>query len=265
VFLLGGGIMPRVIVVIQFNDAYLRFGLTLLRSLEKYAKNAIKVAYTVNLSNEQISELKKECPELIVINSKVRFLRGRFLRNYMANRKVGIFKDAIARFSADKNTVSAKDFYIMLDTDLLLRAPIEFLLNRLEGNQVGLIYREAAFGFHVKFNSSIVVVSGDGVRLVDEWDKQMKHRWVIFSTDEKLTLFEILRKKKDGSPRPLYVRKWKWFWDQITLFEAVKKTGIKYATLEADNFINSNFDIDAAIWSGHNEKKDIVYQKFLNE
>lgn len=153
----------------------------------------------------------------------------------------------------------------MLDTDLLLRAPIEILLNQLGENKVGLIYRETAFGSHVKFNSSIVVLSGNGVKLIDEWDKQMKGRWLIFSTDEKLTLLEILRKKKQGAPRPLYVRKWKGFWDQITLFEAVKNLGIKYSILDANNFINPVFDDHAAIWSGHNEKKDLVYEKFLNE
>ena len=153
----------------------------------------------------------------------------------------------------------------MLDTDLLFRAPVETLLKELGPNKVGLIYREAAFGFHVKFNSSIVLVSGNGVELIDEWDKQMRCRWIIFSTDEKLTLLEILRKKKHGCPRPLYVRKWKWFWDQITLFEAVKNSGFKYVTLDANNFINPNFNNHAAIWSGHNEKKDLVYEKFSNE
>lgn len=54
-----GDSMPRTFVVMQFNDAYLRFGLTLLRSLERYAKNAIKIAYTVNLSNEDVAALKK--------------------------------------------------------------------------------------------------------------------------------------------------------------------------------------------------------------
>ena len=63
----------------QFNDAYLRFGLTLLRSLERHAKNAIKVAYTVNLTNAHILELKETCPELIIINSKVRFCAADFL------------------------------------------------------------------------------------------------------------------------------------------------------------------------------------------
>ena len=91
--------MPRVVIVMQFNDAYLRFGLTLLSSLERYAKNAIKVAYTVNLSDGDIAALKSVCPSLVVINSTVRFLRGRLLRNYMANRKVSVFKSAIARFA----------------------------------------------------------------------------------------------------------------------------------------------------------------------
>lgn len=251
--------MPRVVIIMQFNDAYLRFGITLLKSLERYAEGALKIAYTVNLTDRDVIALKNACPSLVVINSTVRFLRGKFLRNFMANRKVRVFKDALERFGG-----AAEDYYVMLDTDLLLRAPIETLLSKLEDNQVGLIYREQAFGFHVKFNSS-VVVSGDGVRLIDEWHKQMKHRWIIFCTNEKLTLLEILRKKKHGSPRPLYVRKWKWFWDQITLFEAVKNLGIKFSTLDANDFINPNFDNHAAIWSGHNEKKDLVYERFLKE
>ena len=51
--------MPRVFIVMQFNDMYLRFGLTLLRSLERHAQNAIKIAYTVNLSDKDIADLKK--------------------------------------------------------------------------------------------------------------------------------------------------------------------------------------------------------------
>jgi len=50
--------MNKVVIVIQFNKTYLRFGLTLLRSLEKYAKNAVKVAYTVNLTDDEIETLK---------------------------------------------------------------------------------------------------------------------------------------------------------------------------------------------------------------
>ena len=148
---------------------------------------------------------------------------------------------------------------------MLLRAPIESLLNAVGENRVGLIYREAAFGFHVKYNSSIVIVSGTGLSLVEEWYKQMKCRWLIFSTDERLTLLDILKRKKRGCPKPLYVRRGKWFWDQITLYEAVKKLGIEYTTLEADNFINPNFDLNAAIWSGHNEKKDKVHEKYIKE
>lgn len=253
--------MPKVFIVIQFNDAYLRFALTLLRSLEKYASNTVVIAYTVNLNSDDINALKSHFNNLVVINSKVRFLWGKLLRNHMANRKVGVFKDAISRFGLG----CPEHVYIMLDTDLLLRAPIKVLLDSLGKNKAALIYRESAFGFHVKFNSSIVMVSGDGVRLIEEWYRQMNCRWVIFSTDEKLTILEVLRKKKNGSPRPLYVRRWKWFWDQITLFEAVKKLSIKYSVLDANNFINPTFDDDAVIWSGHNEKKDVVYNKFLNE
>ena len=152
-----------------------------------------------------------------------------------------------------------------MDADLLLRTPIDNLLNSLGKHNVGLVYREAAFGFHVKFNSSVVVVSGDGIKLIDEWNKQMKRRWVIFSTDEKLTRFEILKKNKEGSPRPLYVRRGKWFWDQITLYEAVRKLQIHFSILEANKFINANFDACAAIWSGHNDKKDVVYKKYIDE
>ena len=261
--------MSRVVIVIQFNDAYFKFALTLLRSLETYAKNAIKIAYTVNLKSDEIEALKNVSNELIVINSRVKFLRGRLLRNYMANRKVEVFMDAIAK-SAHTDTQTHRhtafdDVYIMLDTDLLLRAPIENLLNKVCENRVGLVYREAAFGFHVKFNSSVVVVSGDGVSLIEEWKRQMKYRWVIFSTNEKLTWLDILKKKKKGCPKPLYVRRGKWFWDQITLYEAVQKLGVNYSNLEADKFINPNFDSDAVIWSGHNEKKNIVYEKFIEE
>jgi len=152
-----------------------------------------------------------------------------------------------------------------MDADLLLRMPIENLLNSLDKHNVGLVYREAAFGFHVKFNSSVVVVSGDGIKLIDEWNRQMKRRWLIFSTNEKLTIFEILKKKKEGSPRPLYVRRGRWFWDQITLYEAVRKLQIDFSILEANKFINANFDGYAAIWSGYNDKKDVVYEKYIDE
>ena len=261
--------MNKVVIVIQFNNAYFRFGLTLLRSLEKYAKNAVKVAYTVNLTDDEIKTLKNISSELIIINSRV-FLWGRLLRNFMANRKVGVFMDAISRYSNCQHTSTPAhqqpdNIYILLDADLLLRMPIENLLNALGKHNVGLVYREIAFGFHVKFNSSVVIVSGDGIKLIDEWNRQMKRRWVIFSTDEKLTRFEILKKKKEGSPRPLYVRRGKWFWDQITLYEAVRKLQIDFSILEANKFINANFDACAAIWSGHNDKKDVVYKKYIDE
>ena len=258
--------MNKVVIVIQFNKTYLRFGLTLLRSLEKYAKNAVKVAYTVNLTDDEIETLKNISNELIVINSRV-FLWGRLLRNFMANRKVGVFMDAISRYSNYQHNSSQQpdNIYILMDADLLLRMPIENLLNSLDKHNVGLVYREAAFGFHVKFNSSVVIVSGDGIKLIDEWNRQMKRRWVIFSTNEKLTIFEILKKKKEGSPRPLYVRRGKWFWDQITLYEAVRKLQMDFSILEANKFINANFDGYAAIWSGHNDKKDVVYKKYIDE
>jgi hypothetical protein len=38
----------------------------LLRSLEKYAKNAVKIAYTVNLTDDEIKTLKNTSSELIM-------------------------------------------------------------------------------------------------------------------------------------------------------------------------------------------------------
>ena len=98
-----GCFMNKVVIVIQFNKTYLRFGLTLLRSLEKYAKNSVKIAYTVNLTDDEIETLKNISNDLIVINSRV-FLWGRLLRNFMANRKVGVFMDAILRYSNYQHT-----------------------------------------------------------------------------------------------------------------------------------------------------------------
>lgn len=252
--------MPQVVIIINFDSKYFRFGLTLLRSLELHAKNAVKIAYTVNLTENEITALKSICSNLIIRNMKIRFLRKNLLRNYMANRKPDVFKMGIESF---KN--SSKNLYIMLDTDLLLRAPIENLTKKIRKNNAALIYRESAIGFHAKFNASIVAVTGDGINLVNEWYKQANKRWVIFGTDKKLTWYEILSKKADGCERPLYVRRWRWFWDQISLFEAVRKLNIKFAVLDVNTFINSTFDSNAIIWSSHQSNKDLAYEKFVQE
>ena len=128
--------MPKVVIIINFDSKYFRFGLTLLRSLELHAKNAIKIAYTVNLTDNEITALKSICSNLTIRNTKVRFLSGNLLRNYMANRKADVFKMGIESF---KN--ASKNFYIMLDTDLLLRAPIENLIKKFRKNNAALIYR----------------------------------------------------------------------------------------------------------------------------
>ena len=252
--------MRKVVIIINFDSKYFRFGLTLLRSLELHAKNAIKIAYTVNLTDNEITALKSICSNLTIRNTKVRFLSGNLLRNYMANRKADVFKMGIESF---KN--ASKNFYIMLDTDLLLRAPIENLTKKMRQNNAALIFRDSAIGFHAKFNASIVAVTGDAINLANEWYKQTNKRWVIFGTDKKLTWYEILSKKADGCERPLYVRRWRWFWDQITLFEAVRKLNIKFSVLDVNTFINSNFDPNAMIWSSHQSNKDMAYEKFVQE
>jgi hypothetical protein len=252
--------MSKVVIIINFDSKYFRFGLILLRSLELHAKNAVKIAYTVNLTANEITTLESISSNLIIRNIKISFLRGNLLRNYMANRKADIFKMGIESF---KN--ASKNFYIMLDADLLLRAPIENLVKKIRKNNVALIYRESAIGFHAKFNASILAVTGDGIHLINEWYKQANERWVIFGTDKKLTWYEILSKKADGCERPLYVRRWRWFWDQISLFEAVRKLNIKFTVLNVNTFINPDFDSSAIIWSAHQSNKDVAYEKFVRE
>ena len=250
--------MKRAVILISFDDAYFRFGKTLLYSLEKWGSGIEKKLYTVNLAESKRNELYERFSNITIINKNVYLRRGRQLRLYMANRKASVFLDAVNRYQADT--------YLYLDSDILMRDSVDNLLNDLGENDAALLYRPLSNGFHAKINSSIVIVkAGAGVGLIREWNEQMRKRFAIFTTDKNLSIRDILKNKKPGYPKPLYIAKGCWFWDQITLYEAVKVLRLQYATLRIDKYLSDDFAPLAAAWSGHGANKDYVYKRYVEE
>ena len=250
--------MEKKVILISFDDVYFRFAKTLLYSLEKWGNGIEKKLYTVNLAENKRNELYEQFSNITIINKNIYLRKGRRLRLYMANRKASVFLDAVNRYKSDT--------YIYFDADILMRDSVDNLVREMGDNDAALLYRPSANGFHVKINSSIVIVkTGNGIGLIREWNKQMRKRFAIFTTDKSLSISDILRNKKPGYPKPLCIAKGSWFWDQITLYEAFKVLPLQYSTLQIDRYLNGNFAPWAAIWSGHSADKDYVYNTYVDE
>ncbi|MHB8174165.1 MAG: hypothetical protein ACYDFU_06870 [Nitrospirota bacterium] len=250
--------MKKIVILISFDDVYFKFGKTLLYSLEKWGIGIEKKLYSVNLAENKRRELYERFSNITILNKKIYLPKGRYLRSYMANRKASVFLDAVNRYPAN--------IYIYLDADMLMRDSVDNLLKDLGEGDVALLYRPSANGAHAKINSSIVIVkSGKGINLIREWNKQMKSRFVIFTSGRNLSIIDILKNKKQGYPKPLYVIKGGWFWDQITLYEAIKVLPLQYSTLSVDKYLNGDFAPCASIWSGHHQNKNYVYERYTSE
>lgn len=237
----------------------MKWGKTLLHSLSIYAPNEKVVIYAVNFSNSDFDELNSIHKRLTIHNKIVPFISNKFKRHYMANRKASIFLDAIQRY----NSI----YFVLLDADMLLIQPINRLIDECIGKRAGLVYRSSEKGNHMKFNSSIIVINKNmkGEKLIFEWKKSMNSNLLLKTVNNKLSIIDYIRNKNSLYSIPLRVRKGSWFWDQITLYDAINKLNFEFKNLNTDVFLNSNFDENAVCWSAHSGNKQIAIQNFQNK
>jgi hypothetical protein len=249
----------KTLLVAQFDNVYYGWGELLLMSLSVNAKDVRVALFTVNLSKQQIQNLYKIHNNLEIINSFVPLKKGRMRRYFMANRKSRIFSNAIKKFNAD--------VYLMLDTDMILVKPIQELLFDMKDNNLGIVYRESVDGKHVKINSSIIILKNDkkALNVIHNWKKIMQRSFAIKTCDDKLSLMDYVRNKKQGYPKPLYVKKGRWFWDQITFLKSVEDSGMNFKTLDSKKYIDSIFTDDSIIWSAHSGDKKQIQQTFKDK
>jgi hypothetical protein len=246
-------------LVVQFDNVYYSWGELLLISLSVNAKDIHIALYTVNLSKQQIQNLYNIHNNVEIINSVVPLKKGRMRRYFMANRKSKIFSKAIKTFNSD--------IYIMLDTDMILVKPIQELLLGIGDKNLGIVYRDTMQGRHVKINSSVVIVKNNpmSTNVIHNWKTIMQRSFMIKTIDDKLSFMDFVKNKKDGYPKPLFVRKGRWFWDQITFLKAVESSAIDFAILDASKYIDSKFTDSSVIWSAHSGDKNKIQQLFAKK
>ncbi len=246
----------NIVIILNFDKGYMNWGKTLIESLAFNAPKAKVVAYTVNLNNKDRKNLYSLHHDLTVHNRWILFFTEKMKRHFLINRKAGIFLKAIKNYPAK--------FYLLLDADMILIRPITRLINECISYQAGVVHRDYEKQYHMKLNASLVIINKNkgGDDLIRLWKKTMTSNFILKTIDDKLTIGEIIRNKKKSYDSPVRVRKGSWFWDQLTLYYAVMKSGLQIRNLPPDTYLNSVFDDNAVFWSGHSGNKKITLGKF---
>jgi hypothetical protein len=138
-------------------------------------------------------------------------------------------------------------FYALLDADFLIRKPLSALWSYLDvypaamcitdGVENGLYYPQLVTP------SGIVLVRREARTLVDCWAKWHGHNRPI------------------GPIQPMA-----WYWDQITLAEAWKESGVRCATIPFWEYYDDGLRPGSTIWSANvGDRKGRYYELFREE
>lgn len=224
-------------IIFQFDNAYHRWGLLALQSLQLHEPVTPVFCDTVNLSDHQITELQRAHERVTISNDSSTYSQTSPAQ--MAARKPFVFQNAMQRFPSHP-------LYGLFDADFLVRRPLQALWSLLDAHPAALFMTNGMWAgkYYRRLitPSGIVVVRPEAKRLIDCWAKWYHH-------DQPL----------EG------IAPGAWFWDQITLAEAWTEAGIPCAMIRMDIYGDCQLSQSSTIWSAHVPQKDTYYELFRRE
>lgn len=249
--------------VLNFDNNYYEWAKCLIRShdlnVNRVCDEDKKIfASTVNLSLEQIRELKSIHENLIISNTFVNKKdipivshriagngfdiddqytgEGHFMPEFMANRSCFVMKEVFDKFPEEKH-------FIFVDADQFINKNFSFE-EQVKDSDAGLIYSREVSVFST-YNSNLSffpLYINTGVMLLKNNSncENLINLWIENSIKHK----NINGFLKDH-----------WFWDQTTLSVTVEKmienNEITITNIDKKKFINQGKDKNAFIWSEH--------------
>jgi hypothetical protein len=224
------------VIILQFDNAYHHWGLLMVQSLALHEAAIPLLCDTANLSREQVTALQGAHPCVAVANS----VSSRATTpEQMAARKPFVLQHAMDEYPAEP-------WYALLDADFLVRRSLSPLWALLASHPAALCltdgYEHGTYYPQLVTPSGVVIVRKEARCLVDCWAKWYHH-------DRPL-----------GSIEPR-----EWFWDQVTLTEAWRETGARFAPI-GTAYYDDQLLPDAAIWSANvGDRKPRYYELFRAE
>jgi hypothetical protein len=224
-------------IVLQFDDRYHHWGALMLRSLAFHEPGERVLADVVNLSPEQVEEISRAHPNVIVrAETALQTSPAQ-----MANRKCFVLQRAMDEHPREP-------WYGLFDADFLVRRPLRDLWALMRRFPVALFLTDGVWNGrvyqHLVTPSGIVMVRPDGRRLIDKWAE-----W-------------------QASQEPIAdIRPGSWFWDQVTLLRAWNETRLPYTVISMQDFADCGLHDRSAIWSANvdRQEKDRYYRRFSQE
>ena len=222
-------------VIFQFDDVYIKWGLLVLKSLQLHEPQKQVLCDTVNLTEGQVAELHEAHSRLIVTNDTARETSPA----RMAARKPFVMQRVMDRYPDEP-------WYALLDADFLVRKPLHALWALLDHRPAALFMTNGMWGgkYYKKLitPSGLVLVRPDGRKLVDCWAKWCSHD-------------QPLESIKPGA----------WFWDQIALAEAWEEAGVPCAMIPMNVYGDNELWNSTSIWSAHVPQKEQYFELFSKE
>ena len=224
-------------IILQFDDRYLRWGALMLRSLALHEPRRRVLADTVNLRPEQVTEVHAAHPQVQLDNDTVGWPTTTPAQ--MANRKPAVMQRVMDSYPNEP-------WYGLFDADFLVRRPLGDLWSLMDRHPAALIMTtgmwQGRYYRRLVTPSGIVLVRPDGRALIDGWAKWMGH------------------------DRPLEgIEPGEWFWDQLALLEAQEETPLHYGLIPIETFADCQLSPAGAIWSANVPGKDYYYALFQVE
>ncbi len=227
----------RSVIIVQFDQHYHDWAYLMLRSLALHDTRSPVFADTINLSHEQVSELRHAYPHITIDNDTIP--ECEISKSFMANRKAFVLQKAMDRFPDQPR-------YGLFDADMLIRRPLDDLWVHVDTHLSALFVTngmwEGRFYLRLVTPSGIVLVRPDGRRLIDTWVKWFFH-------DEPIEAIQ---------PR-------EWYWDQVTLAMARRESRLPIRSIPMQVFADCGLSPRAAIWSAHVTQKEEYYARFQHE
>ena len=224
-------------IIVQFDHHYFNWAHLMLRSLALHETRDPVLADTVNLSLDQVQELRQISLHLTIDNLTIP--EGVISKAFMANRKAFVMQKAMDRFPDEPR-------YGLFDADLLIRSPLDDLWSYLDTHPTALFVTngmwQGRFYLRLVTPSGIVLVRPDGRELIDIWAKWFMHDQPI----------EAIKPRE-------------WFWDQVTLAMARQESQLPIQPIPMHIFANADLFPEAAIWSAHVLQKEDYYVRFQQE
>ena len=224
-------------IVLQFDDRYHHWGELMLRSLALHEPRKRVLADVVNLRPEQVEELARAHPKVIVRTETA----AETTPEGMVNRKCFVLQRVMNEYPRER-------WYGLFDADFLVRRPLRDLWAMMQRVPAALIVTNGVWQGrvyqHLMTPSGIVMVRPDGRALIESWVRWQSSQEAIAG-----------------------IRPGAWFWDQVTLLRARDEALLPYVAIPMRQFADCELRTDSAIWSANVDRqdKDHYFRRFSAE